>query len=58
MEIFVSSVNSLIRETIFLRTSVDNGGMLIRTTRPSLCGLNPKSRATIAFSISLIVFVS
>ena len=37
------------------RTSVESDGTLIRITRPSFCGLNPRSLARIAFSMSLIV---
>jgi hypothetical protein len=50
-----SSASSLIRAVIFLRTSVESGGITIRITRPSLCGLKPRSAACSAFSMSLIV---
>jgi len=50
-----SSASSRIRADIFLRTSAESGGITIRITRPSLCGLSPRSLAWIAFSMSLIV---
>ena len=41
--------------TILRRTSVDSGGTFRRITRPSLCGLKPRSLAWMAFSMSLSV---
>jgi len=50
-----SSASSLMRAVIFRRTSVDRAGTVMRITRPSLCGLKPRSAVWIAFSMSLIV---
>ena len=55
MAIFASSASSLTRPTILRRTSVDSGGTFKRISRPSFCGLKPRSLVWIAFSMSLIV---
>ena len=45
IETLDSSVSSLIRATSLRRTSVHNGGTVIRRIRPSFCGLNPSPLA-------------
>ena len=52
------SASSLIRALIFLRTSVESAGIVMRITRPSFCGARPRLLFTIAFSMSLIVLGS
>ena len=56
--ILASSHSSLIRATSLWRTSADKGGILIRISLPSLCGLRPRSLARIPFSMSLSVLGS
>ena len=48
-------VNSFTRPTILRRTSVNKGGTFKRISRPSFCGLKPRSLVWMAFSMSLNV---